>query len=222
MARSPDSPPERRALSRERIVAQALALADEGGLTALSMRRLAGQLGVEAMSLYNHVQNKEDLLDAMVDRVIAEVALPAAEGDWKAALRGRAHAAHEMLLRHRWAPHLIVSRVNVGPAMLRYVDATVGCLRNAGFSFELADRAWHAIDSHLYGFTLQEMNFPFDPAEYAEAARTFLPLIPVGTYPHLHAMTREVAAGRHAGIQDFSFGLELILDGLEDLLTRAG
>lgn len=218
MNESPTPPPERRPLSRAWIIEEAIALADGEGLVGLSMRKLAGRLGVEAMSLYNHVKNKEHLLDAMVDRVIEELEIPSTEGPWKAVLRGRAHAAHEMLLRHRWAPQLIVSRVNVGPAMLRYVDATLGCLRTAGFTFEQADQAWNAIDSHVYGFTLQEMNFPFDPSEYRDAAQAFLPLIPAETHPHLHALTREVAAGHHAGIQDFSFGLEMLLDGLERLL----
>jgi hypothetical protein len=118
-----------------------------------------------------------------------------------------------MLLRHPWAMQLIVSRVNVGPAMLKYVDATLGCLCAAGLSYPLADRAWNAIDSHIYGFTLQELNFPFAPSEYAGAASQFLHMIPVETHPHLNALTQTVIDGSHFGVHDFEFGLELVPDG---------
>ncbi|MGW4325320.1 TetR/AcrR family transcriptional regulator C-terminal domain-containing protein [Nocardia sp. NPDC004573] len=107
-----------------------------------------------------------------------------------------------MLLRHPWATGLIGTRVNVGPAMLRYIDATVGCLREAGFSLPEADRAWNALDSHLYGFTLQELNFPLQPAEYSSAAQQFLPLIPAAEYPHMNALAQLVIDGKHSGIAD--------------------
>jgi hypothetical protein len=110
---------------------------------------------------------------------------------------------------------LIVSRANVGPAMLRYVDATIGCLREAGFSYELADRGWNAIDNHVYGFTLQMLNFPFEPEEYAKVAKQFLPMIPAEQYPCLRGLSQQVIDGHHHGLQDFTFGLDLILDGLE-------
>ncbi|MEN9223110.1 MAG: TetR/AcrR family transcriptional regulator C-terminal domain-containing protein, partial [Thermostichus sp. BF3_bins_97] len=143
-------------LSRERILQAALDLADAEGLEALSMRRLAQVLGVKAMSLYNHIANKDDLIDAMVDQVISEIEFPSPAPDWKTAMRQRAISAHQVLVRHAWATLPMVSRMNVGPAMLRYVDATLGCLREAGFSPEMADHAWNALDSHIYGFTLQE------------------------------------------------------------------
>ncbi|GAA5090119.1 TetR/AcrR family transcriptional regulator C-terminal domain-containing protein [Nocardia iowensis] len=199
----------------------AVRLADEHGLTALSMRKLAQTLGVEAMSLYNHVTNKDDLLDGIADLVVAEMGVPEVGGDWKTAMRARATAAHEVLLRHPWATGLIGSRLNVGPAMLRYVDATVGCLRAAGFSYQLADRAWNAMDSHIYGFTLQESNFPLRPDEYASAAQHFLPRIPAEQYPYMNALAQLVIDGKHAGVADFDFGLDLILDGLERLLTES-
>ena len=208
-------------LTRERVLRRAIRMADKDGIGSLSMRKLAQALGVEAMSLYNHVANKEDLLDGMVDIVAGEIEVPAVGKDWKKAMRRRAVSAHEVLLRHAWASMLLVSRVNVGPAMLRYVDATIGCLREAGFSYEMADRAWNAIDNHIYGFTLQELNFPFDPSEYADAARKFLPMIPADQYPYLNGMSQEVIAGRHQGGQDFSFGLELILASLEKLLKKS-
>ena len=218
---TPKSTPPRQPLTRARIVAEGVALADAEGLRGLSMQRLAARLGVEAMSLYNHVKNKEALLDGMVDHVVAEIEVPRVGGDWRAAMEKRAHDAHAMLLRHRWAPLLIVSRVNVGPAMLRYVDATIGCLIGAGFSYELADRAWNAIDNHIYGFTLQEQNFPFEPEEYVSAARAFLPMIPAAQYPHLHGMSMNLIEGHHDGIQDFAFGLSLILEGLEARLRAS-
>jgi len=199
-----------------------VASADEQGIQALSMRKLAQSLGVKAMSLYNHVANKDEVLDGMVEIVVAEIEVPEVGSDWRSAMRIRASSAHSMLLRHPWASLLIVSRANVGPAMLRYVDATIGCLREAGFSFEMADRAWNAIDSHIYGFTLQELNFPFDPSEYASAAKEFLPMIPADRYPYLNALSQTVIDGTHHGVHDFDFGLELILDGLDRLLSEAG
>lgn len=222
-ARSTDRRARRRApLTRERVLRAALHLADEEGLEALSMRRLAQELGVEAMSLYNHVAGKDDLLDGIADMVVGEIEVPAIGADWKAAMRRRATSAHEVFLRHPWAPLLIGSRVNVGPAMLRYVNATLGCLREAGFSYELADRAWNAIDSHVYGFTIQELNFPLEPSEYASAAKMFLPRLPADEYPYMRALTELVIEGTHRGVHEFQFGLELILDGLERLLRRGG
>ncbi|WP_338768149.1 TetR/AcrR family transcriptional regulator [Nocardia vulneris] len=206
-------------LNREKVLRAALSVADEQGLAALSMRKLAQLLGVEAMSLYNHVANKDDLLDDLADLVIAEMAVPSIGGDWKAAMHARATSAHEVLLRHPWATGLIGSRLNVGPAMLRYIDATVGCLHAAGFSYQLADRAWNAMDSHIYGFTMQESNFPLQPDEYASAAAHFLPRIPADQFPYMNALSQLVIDGKHTGIADFEFGLNLILDGLERLLA---
>ncbi|WP_257456255.1 TetR/AcrR family transcriptional regulator C-terminal domain-containing protein [Archangium lipolyticum] len=208
-------------MTRERVLQTAIRLADKGGLEAVSMRKLAQELGVEAMSLYNHVANKDDVLDGISDLVVAQIELPAIGGDWKTEIRKRAHSAHEVLLRHPWASMLIVSRLNIGPAMLRYVNATLGCLREAGFSYQLADRAWNAIDSHIYGFTLQELNFPLERAEYESAARGFLPMLPAEQYPYMRELTALVADGAHNGVQQFEFGLELILDGLERLRTKA-
>ena len=206
---------QRAPLSRERVLRTALALADESGIESLSMRKLGEELGVEAMSLYRHAANKDDILDGIVDLVASEIELPAIGGEWRAAMRRRATSAHEVLMRHPWATMLIVSRVNVGPAMLRYVDTTIGCLREAGFSYEKADHAWNLIDSHVYGFTLQKLNFPLKPEEYVQAAKAFLHMIPPETHPYLHGMSQEVISGRHDGLHHLHFGLELILDGLE-------
>ncbi|TDP42634.1 TetR/AcrR family transcriptional regulator C-terminal domain-containing protein [Nocardia ignorata] len=212
--------PPRTPLSRERILRAAIALADAESLDALSMRKLAKALGVEAMSLYNHVAHKEDILDGLIDLVVEEIYVPEAGGDWQEELRRRAISAHEVLLRHRWATGLLGSRVNVGPAMLRYVEATLACLIAAGFTYEQADRAWNALDSHIYGFTLQAVNFPLDPSEYASSAEEFLPLIPTETHPHMHTLASLVIDGKHSGTADFTFGLNLLLEGLAGLLRR--
>ncbi len=204
-------------LTKVRVIVAAVAVADEVGIEALSMRKLGDALGVQAMSLYKHVANKEAVLDGLVEFVASQFAIPARGGDWIAGMRQRGISAHEILLRHPWATMLMMSRVNTGPAMLRYVDATLGCLIEAGFSPAMADHAWNALDNHIYGFTLQKANFPFQPGEYAEVAKAYLPMIPVEEYPYLNRLSREVIEGRHNGLADFTFGLDLILDGLQRL-----
>ncbi len=202
-------------LSRERILQAALRMADEGGIESLSMRKLAQDLGVQAMSLYNHVTNKDDIIDGIVDRVVSEIEVPDFSLDWKTAMRRRSTSAHEVLLRHPWATMPLVSRINVGPAMLGYINATLGCLFEAGFSLEMADQIWNAIDSHIYGFTLQELNFPVETENYSEAAKIGLPLISADLYPYMNTLTHAVIEKRYDGIQNFEFGLELILNGLD-------
>lgn len=211
----------REPLSQEKVLEAALRMADEGGLDALSMRNLAQALKVEAMSLYNHVSNKERILDGLVELVVSEIEVPARGGDWRRTMRRRALSAHAALMRHRWATMLFVSRMNIGPNMLRYVDATIGCLTAAGFSYRLADDAWTALDAYTYGFTLQKLNFPLEPTEYASAAKGFLPMIPVETFPHLRGMSEEVIAGRQDGIHHLELGLDVLLEGLERL-RKAG
>jgi AcrR family transcriptional regulator len=204
-------------LSRERILITAIHLADKSGLESLSMRKIAQELGVQAMSLYNYVANKDDLLDGIVDIVIGEIEVPNLNVNWQTAMRRRANSAHEVLLRHPWATTPIVSRINIGPAMLRYIDATLGCLCEAGFSFEMVDRAWNAIDSHIYGFTLQELNFPIETTEYAKTAQEYISKIPSDKYPYMNRLTHHIIDGYYDGIADFNFGLELILNGLDKL-----
>ncbi len=202
-------------LSRDRLLSAALRVADKGGIEALSMRNLAQALKVEAMSLYNHVEGKEDILNGLVERVVGEIEMPKPSGDWKTAMRQRALSAHAVLTRHSWATMLFVSRVNIGPQMLRYVDETIGCLRKGGFSYPLADHAWTALDGYIYGFTLQKRNFPLAPSQYSAMAKQFLPMIPVEQFPWLNGMSQEVIAGRHDGVHQLEFGLELLLDGLD-------
>ncbi len=207
-------------LSRERILIAAIQIADKGGFESLSMRKIAQSLGVQAMSLYNHVANKDDLLDGIVDIVIGEIEVPDLRLDWQTAMRRRANSAHDVLLRHPWATMPIVSRINVGPAMLRYIDATLGCLCEAGFSVEMVDRAWNAIDSHIYGFTLQELNFPIKTTEYTKVAQDYIPNIPANEYPYMNHLTYHIIDGHYDGIADFNFGLELIISGLDKLRSN--
>jgi AcrR family transcriptional regulator len=204
-------------LSRERVLRVALHLADRSGIEQLSMRKLAQELGVKAMSLYNHVIHKEDLLDGMVDLVVGEIEVPDPLLDWQLAMRRRALSAHQVLLQHPWAAMAMLSRINVGPAMLRYVDATIGCLHQAGFSLEMADHACNAIDNHIYGFTLQELNFPIAATEYAKVSREFITHIPATQYPYMNQLARKVIEGHYDGLHNFEFGLEFILNGLEQL-----
>jgi AcrR family transcriptional regulator len=204
-------------LSRDRVLRAAVALADDGGIESLSMRKLGGELGVEAMSLYNHVANKEDLLNGMIDAVFSEIDLPSGEVDWKTAMRERAISAREVLSRHPWATALMDSRSTPGPATLRHHDTVIGTLRQAGFSIELAAHAFSALDSYTYGFALQEAALPFDtPEETAELAEMIMAQFPAGEYPHLAELTvgHVLQPGYDYG-NEFEFGLGLILDGLE-------
>ena len=204
-------------LSRDQVLRAAVALADEGGIGALSMRKLGQVLGVEAMSLYNHVASKGDLLDGMVDVVFSEIGLPTGDVGWKPAMRQRAISAREALARHRWAIGLMESRRSPGPATLRYHDAVLGCLRGAGFSVELTAHAYSVLDSYIYGFALQEASLPFDSAKEApELAQEIAGQLPAGEYPHLTelAMGHVLQPGYRYG-DEFEIGLDLILDGLE-------
>lgn len=207
-------------LSPDMVLGAALRMADEEGLESLSMRNLAAALKVEAMSLYNHVKSKEDILSGLVELVVGEIEMPTPGGDWRAAMRRRAISAHTVLMRHPWATMLFVSRPNIGPNMLRYVDRTIGCLLEGGFSYPLADHAWNALDAYIYGFTLAKLNFPFEPSEYAAAARQFIHMIPPEQFPYLNGMSQEVIAGRHDGLHQIELGLELLLDGLERMRVQ--
>lgn len=211
-------PDSRTPLTRERVLRAAVTLADAEGIGALTMRSLGGVLGVQAMSLYNHVSNKDEILDGIVDLIVAEIEIPSEADPWKVALRRRAHSAHAVLRRHPWACPLLMSRVNVGPAMLRYVDATIACLQRAGFPLATVDHAWNALDSFIYGFTLQQLNFPFAAEDYAKMAAGYLPSLSEKQFPAMRAMTIAVATGAHTGLHDLDFGLELLLEGLERML----
>ena len=204
-------------VTRQRVLAEAVALADELGIAALTMRKLADRLQVEPMSLYHHVANKDEILDGMVDQVFGEVELPSLRADWQTAMRDRADSARGVLRRHPWAIGLMEARATPGPANLRHHDAVIGCLRGAGFSIELAAHAFSAINSYLYGFAMQELNLPFStPQETAEMAETFLRQFPAEEYPHLGELTVEhvLQPGYDYG-DEFHYGLDLILSGLD-------
>jgi AcrR family transcriptional regulator len=210
---------QRRApLSRERVLHAAVALADTGGIEALTMRKLGEELAVEAMSLYNHVANKDDILDGIVDLVFSEIALPVGQVDWKPAMRRRAISAHDALLRHRWAPSLMQSRTKPGPATLRHHDSVLGSLRGAGFTLVMAAHAISVIDGYVYGFALQQINIPLQSTEQvAEVGQNILQQLG-REYPHLAEMITEHAMKPGYDYADeFEFGLDLILDGLDRL-----
>ena len=203
-------------LSRERVLRAALALADEHGIESLSMRRLGQELGVKAMSLYNHVANKDDMLDGIVELVAGDFALPAAGTDWKAALRASAISAHESLLRHPWACSLLVSRPSMpGPARLRFMDSLLRCLREARFSPSLTHHGFHALHSYILSRTLQEVNFPFDTEETAAMGQQFLKQLSAADYPDLQLHVEEHMDPTYDDGGGYEFGLDLILDGLE-------
>jgi len=222
MAQDTDAASARIPLSRERVLSAAVALADEGGIASLTMRKLGERLGVEAMSLYNHVANKDALLDGMIDLVFSEIDLPS--GDWRMAMRRRAGSARGALKRHRWAIGLMESRTTPGPATLRHHDAVIGCLRKAGFPIALVAHAYSVLDSYIYGFALQEANLPFETEDQtAELAEMILAALSPDEYPNLRALTAEhvLQPGYDYG-KEFDLGLELILDGLERARSEAG
>jgi AcrR family transcriptional regulator len=218
-----DAPPVRIPLTRERVLRAALALVDENGIESLTMRRLGEAVGVEAMSLYNHVANKVDLLDGLIDLVFGEIELPSAEGSWKAAMRRRAISTRTVLSAHPWAVGLMESRTSPGPATLRHHDAVLGCLLGAGFSLELAAHAYSVLDSYIYGFALQERGLPFDtPEESAALAQVMVEQFPAEEYPRLARFTFEyvLQPGYDFGTE-YEYGLDLVLDGLERALEGA-
>jgi AcrR family transcriptional regulator len=205
-------------LSRERVFQAAVALADERGIEAMTMRAVGEELGVEAMSLYYYVANKDELLDGMVDVVFSEIELPATDVDWKTAVRRRAISTREALGRHPWAVGLMESRTRPGPANFRLHDAVLGCLRAAGFSVANAVHAYSVQDAYIYGFALQEKSMPVEtPEQLTEAAESMRRQFS-NEYPHLAETISELVTkpGYHFA-DEFEVGLDLILDGLERL-----
>ncbi len=202
-------------LNRERVLRAATSLADEEGIDALTMRRLGERLGVEAMSLYNHVANKEDVLVGMADTVLSEVELPAEGVDWKTAMRRRAASVCEVLVRHPWAAVLIGSLPHPGPSTLRYADSVLGSLRRAGFTPDMASRAFWLLDSYVYGFARQQSNVQLQAAADPNSPQVTLDL-PPETYPYLVEAAVSYASGPGWSTEEeFEFGLGMILDGLE-------
>ena len=209
---------QREPLSKERVLRTAIGLADKGGIDSLSMRKLAHELGVEAMSLYHYVSDKDALLSGMVDRVVSEVEPTSPDGDWRAAIRRSAISFHDALKRHPWATSLMMSGTGANPARLRYMDALLGRLRAAGFSANLTHHAYHALDSHIIGSTLwhagySNMKLPADfETKFVRDIAKELPYLAEHAQQHL--------TKRPGDVPEFEFGLDLILDGLEKILGR--
>jgi AcrR family transcriptional regulator len=215
-------PEPRLPLSRDRILEAALALVDEHGIEALTMRKLGQALGFEAMSLYNHVQNKDDLVDGILDLVLAEGASPAETGGWDAAVRASAVSVHQALRRHPWASTLVMSPGHIRPARLRYMDALLGRLRQAGFSAETTYHAYHVLDAHIFGFSMWQASHSYTPAEESDIVGMFERMIPADEYPYLHEHgLQHLTEGPVHEVSAFELGLDLILDGLrKELLTQ--
>ena len=208
-------------LNRDEVLNAAIALADTGGIDSLTMRRLGHELGVEAMSLYNHVANKVDLLNGMVDAVFREIELPSPGDGWKTSMRKRSVSFRAALSRHPWATGLKDSGTNPGPATLRHHDRVIGTFRNAGFSVAMAAHAFSALDSYIYGFAMQEKSLPFTTEEETAAmAHIMLAQLPANEYPYLAELTADhvLKPGYNYG-DEFALGLDLVLDGLERWLT---
>ena len=217
--------PERTPLSRERVMRAAVDVADAEGISAVSMRRIGQELGVEAMSLYNHVANKDELLDGMVDVVFGEIGVPQGEVEWKTAMRERAVSARDVLAHHRWAIGLMESRSSPGPATLRHHDAVIGCLRHAGFSIAMAAHAFSVLDSYIYGFALQQVDLtPETPEDFAAVATQQMVdyEAALADFPHLvRVVGGHVAKVGYDYDAEFRFGLDLILDALDRRLQAA-
>lgn len=213
---------ERAPLTKERVLRSAVAIADRSGVDALSMRVLGKELGAGAMSLYHYVANKDELLDGMVDLVFAEIALPTADGDWRAATRQRALAARDALARHPWAIVLMESRTQPGPANLQHREAVLATLRRGGFSVVTATHANWLLDSYVYGFALQAATLPFDTKEQLAdmTEQVFLPQIPADRFPYLYEAAAELVASSYDPATEFEVGLDLVLDALEGLRSR--
>lgn len=213
--------PARPALTRERIVDAAVAVADRGGLGAVSMRSVGREVGAEAMSLYHHLSGKEELLDSLADWAFAHIRLPGPDQPWRTAMSARAASARAVLVAHPWALGLLESRRHPGPALLRHHDAVLGCLRRAGFPVVLASHAFSVVDAYVYGFVLTELNLPMEGGEGAQELAVGLGLS-ADDYPHLvEMMTEQVMTGDYSYAAEFDYGLDLVLDGLEQRLARS-
>jgi AcrR family transcriptional regulator len=211
----------RKPLSRERVLRAAIALADEGGIEALSMRKLAKALGVEAMSLYNHVANKNDVLDGIVEAAWAEIVVPTGEADWKTEIREIAVSVHETLLRHAWVSGLRMSQ-KPGPARLRYGDSLLGCLRNAGFSKDLTYHGYHIIESYIIGFTDQVLSYrAVDMEQFGDIADRFVRGELADEFPHFTEHALQHMEEDRDDVNAYELGLDLLLDGLEKLRDAA-
>ena len=215
--------PRRTPLTRDRVLAAAMAIADDRGLDALTMRGLARALGVEAMSLYHYASGREDIVDSIVELVLREIDLPVPEGDWKAAIRASAISAHQVLRRHPWACNPLMSAARISPTRLRHIDALLGRLEDAKLPARLTDLAYHALDSHILGFTLWEAGYTQGFDRIPDGAfDDFLREVRIEDYPHLgDHIAYHLAPREGGGPSEFEFGVDLILDGVERMRDAA-
>jgi AcrR family transcriptional regulator len=205
-------------LTRDRILQAALQLADDSGIQSLTMRKLGETLGFEAMSLYNHVANKDDVLDGMLDLVLVECEPPSPSGDWATAIRNSAISVHEALRRHPWACTLLMAPGRIRPARLRYMDLLLGRLREAGFSADTTYHAYHVLDGYIFGFSLWETSHTYTADEISKFAAIFTEMITPDRYPYLHEHAQQhFSEGQHREVSAFEFGLDLVVDGLKRL-----
>lgn len=213
---------KRAPLTRDRVLRAALELADEGGTAALTMQRIGRRLGVEAMSLYRHVRNKDDILDGIVDLVFAEIELPVDRSNWRTVLRAQSISTRAALRRHPWAITLMESRLTPGPANLRAHEDTITVLLDAGCSAVMATHAYNLVDSYVLGFALQEENFPFSNAEeLAAMSEEILANLQADEYPNSARVARELLTSGFDYADEFEFGLDLILDAIGPVLQGA-
>jgi AcrR family transcriptional regulator len=205
-------------LSRDRILQAALELVDEGGIESLTMRKLGQELGFEAMSLYNHVANKDDVLGGILDLVLGESEPPSPAGNWDAAIRTSAISVHEALRRHPWSCTLLMSPGHARPARTRYMDLLLGRLRDAVFSAEATYTAYHVLDGHIFGFSLWETSHNYTAEEISNFEAKFAEMVPADAYPYLHEHAQQhFSEGPHRDVSAFELGLDLIVDGLKKI-----
>jgi AcrR family transcriptional regulator len=221
-AKSGDGAAQRVPLTRKRLLAGAVAVADAGGLDALTIRSLAGELGVKPMAIYHHVAGKDEILGGMIDAVFDEIALPPTVVDWRSAIRVRAVSARDVLRRHPWAIGLMDSRRSPGPATLRHHEAVIATLRRAGFPLRAVGHAYSLLDSYTYGFAVQEAALPMDADDAPAMVEAFLEQVDRDTYPNLADLATEFASrSADEDVDEFEVGLDLVLDSLEGLLGSA-
>jgi AcrR family transcriptional regulator len=205
-------------LSRDRILRAALELVDDGGIDSLTMRKLGQALGFEAMSLYNHVANKDDVIDGILDLVLAQGELPSPSGNWDRAVRASAVSVHAALRRHPWASAVVMAPGRLRPARLRYMDSLLGRIREAGFSAETTYHAYHVLDGHIFGFSLWETSHTYTAEDVSKFEAKFAQTITADAFPYLHEHAQQhFDEGPHHEVRAFEFGLDLIVDGLKKI-----
>lgn len=209
-------------LSQDLILQAAKLIVQADGLESLSMRKLAAELNVKAMSLYNHIKNKDHLIHLLLDDVVSQITLPQENENWQCEMVKRAESAHQVFLKNSWSLMPLLSRINSGPAMLRYIDRSLACLHYAGFSLPEADQILNYFDSYIYGFTLIELQFPIQSENYLSTTEEMLPALPQKDYPAMHQLSMILLQNKYDGKQNFVSGIQTILKGLEIKLKMKG